>query len=112
MRIFMKRVRQERAERLPARASDVSVAFVSGIRCADPGHGSRIPVRSERDIAVLLRRVLVAFAIENGERGNEFLARLPGANHFVDEPARGSGVGIGELLLELGDTPTARGILV
>jgi hypothetical protein len=57
----------------------------------------------ERDVAVLLRRVLVALGLEPRQRGDEPRARLPRPDDLVDEPARRRDVGIGELLPELLD---------
>ena len=57
----------------------------------------------QRYVAVLFRRILVAFGIERGERGDEFGTRLPRPDHLVDEPAFGRDVWIRELLAKLGD---------
>src|ERR1043166_1166140 len=57
----------------------------------------------ERNVAVLLRGVLVAFVLEVPERGDQLPPRLARMDHFVDEPARRRRVRIGEFLAELGD---------
>src|SRR5688500_6540631 len=64
---------------------------------------TRIFIRSERDISVLLRGVLVPLGLEGGEGGDQPGAGLARTDHFVHEPARGRDVGVGEFLLELGD---------
>src|SRR5687768_2963842 len=58
----------------------------------------------EWNISVLLRRVLVAFAVERGERGDQLAACTAGPDDFVDEAASGGDSGVGELLPVLGDS--------
>src|SRR5215831_2393809 len=43
---------------------------------------------SKRDVAVLLRGILVAFGFEPSKGGNELRARFPRMDDFVDEAAR------------------------
>src|SRR4029079_14340809 len=66
----------------------------------------------ERDVSVLLRRILVAFGVEDGERGDQLRPRLPRPDDFVDKAARCGNVRVGELLFELRDAPRARRFLV
>src|SRR5207249_368797 len=65
--------------------------------------------RSERNIPVLLRRVLVAFAVQVLERGNQLPAGLARLDHFVDEAAARRDVGVGEFGAELGNLLPADG---
>src|SRR5438132_12983559 len=58
---------------------------------------------SERDVPMLLRRVLIALVFEVLESGNQLATRLSGMNHFVQEAARGGDVRIRELRAELLD---------
>src|SRR5688500_16937542 len=66
----------------------------------------------QRDIPVLLWRVLVALGVERGQGRDQLGARLARADHFVHEATCGGDVRVGELLLELGDPPGARRVLV
>src|SRR5215471_12128038 len=61
---------------------------VCGRRASDPGPRTSDP-GLQRNVAVLLRRVLVPFGLEPGEGRDQFRARLARADHFVDEAARG-----------------------
>src|SRR3982751_5429441 len=64
---------------------------------------------SERDISVLLRRILVALRFEAPQRGNELAPRLARLNHLVDESAASGYVRAGELLAILGHLLGAQG---
>src|SRR5215510_4109414 len=68
--------------------------------------------RSKRDVPVLFRRVFVAFGVQVRERDSQLRPGLPRSNDFVDEPALGRGIRVGELLLEFGDALRARRVLV
>src|SRR5215213_8332215 len=57
---------------------------------------------SERDVPVLLWRVLVALRLERGEAGDQLRARLVRPDDFVDEPALRRDEWIGELLAIFG----------
>src|ERR1700686_4968096 len=57
----------------------------------------------ERDVAVLLRRIFVAFAFEHFEGVDDFLASVARADHGVYIAAFGGDVGVGEAIAELLD---------
>src|SRR5262249_18283534 len=56
---------------------------------------------SQRDVPVVLGRVLVALGREDLERLDQLPASVAGLDDFVDVPAFGGGVWIGELLAVL-----------
>src|SRR5438132_10601008 len=102
------------------------VAHDSSIDAVDQGKNIRIRIirnrrspynifrsstsrRSERNIPVLLRGVLVAFAVQVLERGNQLPAGLARLDHFVDEAAARRDVGVGEFGAELGNLLPADG---
>src|SRR5204863_9332865 len=64
--------------------------------------------RSEWDVAVLLRRVLVALGLERGEAVDQLRARLMGTDDLVDEAALRGDVRVCELLAVLGNPGRAR----
>src|SRR5262249_48741715 len=74
-----------------------------GVRAAAPCHPWL-----QGNVAVFFRRVLIALGLEAGTGGNQLRPGLARTDHFVDEAARGGGVGVGELLAELRDPFGAR----
>src|SRR5437764_15478971 len=66
----------------------------------------------ERNVAVLLRRVRVAFVFEEREGAYELGARLRRLDDFVNEAALGGDVRVGELLLELCGARASRRLFV
>src|SRR5438132_9954804 len=58
---------------------------------------------SQGDVAMLLRRILVAFVAQHGEGGDHFPAGEARLDDLVDVSPLGGDIRIGELLLVLGD---------
>src|SRR5438309_899507 len=79
-------------------------------RCCAPTitPNAAIATTLERDIAMLLGRVLVALRLEILERADQLAPRLARPDHLVQKPVRGRDVGIRELLAELLDLLGAR----
>ena len=69
----------------------------------EPWAADRAAAGSERDVAVLLRRILVALGLEVASAAISLARVWRGLDHFVDEAARGGDVRVGELLAELRD---------
>src|SRR6185503_16401487 len=67
-------------------------------------------VESERDVAMLLRRVLVALVREHLERADETGARVLGADDLVDVAELGGLERVGELLPVVGRETLALGL--
>src|SRR6267143_6722827 len=67
------------------------------------------PSSSQRDVAVLLRRVRVALGPRELERGTEARAGVPGLDHLVDVAPLGRHVRMRELLAVLGRLLVAEG---
>src|SRR5262245_64841848 len=65
---------------------------------------------SERDVAMLLRRVLVALVGEHLERGDETRARVLGLDDLVDVAELGRLERVGELLTVVGREALALGV--
>ena len=65
--------------------------------------GSRRSTRLQRNVAMLLRRVLVSLVAQHCEGGDHFAARETRLDDLVDVASLGSDVGIRELLFVLGD---------
>src|SRR5437762_13272043 len=65
------------------------------------GSRSLIGRSSQRNVAVLARRVRVALRFQDGQRGAESRACVAGLDHLVHVTALGGDVGIGELLAVL-----------
>src|SRR5207244_4772144 len=70
--------------------------------------GRSLHRRSERNVAVLLWRVLVALGFQRGEAVDQLRARLVRPDDLVDEAALRRHVRIGELLAVLRDLRRAR----
>src|SRR5919201_4583635 len=62
---------------------------------------------SQRDVAVLLRRVRVALRFQDGQGGAESRARVARLDHLVHVAALGGDVGVGELFTILADARLA-----
>src|SRR6185369_5931654 len=71
------------------------------------GMGTRLSARSERNVPVLLRRVLVALVLQDLERADEARARVLGRDDLVDVAELGGHERVGEGLAVVGDETLA-----
>src|SRR5688500_4301202 len=96
-----------RGENVAARKRSRSTA---GSRTAVPTCSSPAARRrSEWNIPVLLRRVLIALRLQCAKRGDQLRARLARPDDLVDESPRRGDVRVGELLAVLGNPRRTRG---
>src|SRR5687768_9592237 len=83
----------------PKRSPSTAGSRTAAPMCCCPPAGRRL----ERNIPVLLRRVLIALRLERGERGDQLRACLSRLDDFIDESPRRRDVRVGELRAVLGD---------